>query len=223
MYFFAINNLELIDALDQSKTEYKYFEGELMDIAKHAFKSNKNYPLLFQIKWPRGIYRNQLYVSEEFINIINENNIQGFDFQQIWDSDQKLEKRLFWTIKNKEKDLYLISSQIVINGIKPYPIKKCILSSKQILWLCSELRKLKKNDIKNGINQLSHLTDDCALYVSISIFKEHANIVLNPLWNNKKLNGLENVLLPISLDSKNPLADNIEPFLLDLEYSIKKR
>lgn len=192
-----------------------------MGIKKYAFKSDIKYPLLFQSSLPHGRICRPLFVTENFVKILRENEVKGFKYKQIWDSEETLERRLFWEIKPLNENGFHISTRIVVNGLEPFPMKECILNSKQIQWLCSELRKLKKDDFKNELNKLKHIDQECRLLVSISIFDDNSCIVLNPIWKDKKKDLLENVQLPISIKSKNPLKDNVEPFLKDLEGHIK--
>lgn len=79
------NNLEIVDALDEEKTEYEYFEGDIIDVEKYVFKKME-YPPLFQLKLPNGYVPLYYFVTDEFIKIVNDNNLKGFLFKEVWDS-----------------------------------------------------------------------------------------------------------------------------------------
>ena len=82
-----MNNLQIIDALD-AKTEFDYFENEIIGIEKISFKK-MNYPPLFQITLPDGFVELDYYVTDEFIEYIEKNNLKGFLFKEVWDSGKE--------------------------------------------------------------------------------------------------------------------------------------
>ena len=45
------------------------------------------YPPLFQITLPDGYVELDYFVTDEFIKFINDNNIKGFKFEQVWDNE----------------------------------------------------------------------------------------------------------------------------------------
>ena len=51
--FILINNLFVIDCLDNEKTEYEYFEKDIIGVEKYSFK-RLDYPPLFQITLANG-------------------------------------------------------------------------------------------------------------------------------------------------------------------------
>ena len=85
--FILINNLFVIDCLDNEKTEYEYFEKDIIGVEKYSFKQ-LDYPPLFQITLPNGYVELFYFVTDEFIKIINDNNIKGFLFEEVWDSEK---------------------------------------------------------------------------------------------------------------------------------------
>ena len=85
--FILINNLFVIDCLDNEKTEYEYFEKDIIGVEKYSFK-RLDYPPLFQITLPNGYVELFYFVTDEFIKIINDNNIKGFLFEEVWDSEK---------------------------------------------------------------------------------------------------------------------------------------
>ena len=85
--FILINNLFVIDCLDNEKTEYEYFEKDIIGVEKYSFK-RLDYPPLFQITLPNGYVELFYFVTDEFIKIINDNDIKGFLFEEVWDSEK---------------------------------------------------------------------------------------------------------------------------------------
>ena len=85
--FILINNLFVIDCLDNEKTEYEYFEKDIIGVEKYSFKQ-LDYPPLFQITLPNGYVELFYFVTDEFIKIINDNDIKGFLFEEVWDSEK---------------------------------------------------------------------------------------------------------------------------------------
>lgn len=85
--FYLFNNLNVISALDMNKTEFEILQGIIVGIKKHIFL-NQQYPFLFQIKLPTGFVIRNYFVTDEFIKIINDNNIKGFLFEEVWDSEK---------------------------------------------------------------------------------------------------------------------------------------
>ena len=84
--FILLNNLLVIDALDNEKTEFEYFEDDIAGVENYAFKE-LDYPPLFQITLPDGYVELDYFVTDEFIQFVNDNNIKGFLFKEVWDSE----------------------------------------------------------------------------------------------------------------------------------------
>ena len=85
--FYLFNNLTVIDALDVEKTEFKTFEDIIIGVEKPAFLKQQ-YPFLFQVIEPTGFVVRDYYVTDEFKKIIEDNNIKGFLFKELWDSEK---------------------------------------------------------------------------------------------------------------------------------------
>lgn len=85
--FILLNNLKILDCLDNEKTKYEYFEKDIIGVEKYSFKQ-LDYPPLFQITLPNGYVELFYFVTDEFIKIINDNNIKGFLFEEVWDSEK---------------------------------------------------------------------------------------------------------------------------------------
>lgn len=83
--FFLLNNLAIVDALDANKTEFEVLQDIIVGVKKYMFL-NQQYPFMFQIKLPTGFVLRNYYVTDEFINFVNDNNLKGFLFKEVWDS-----------------------------------------------------------------------------------------------------------------------------------------
>lgn len=86
--FILLNNTLVIDGLNSAKTKYEYFENDIIGVEEYSFKQ-LDYPPLFQISLPNGYIPIFYFVTDEFIDIVNKNNIKGFKFEKIWDSEMK--------------------------------------------------------------------------------------------------------------------------------------
>ena len=85
--FILLNNTLVIDGLNSAKTKYEYFENDIIGVEEYSFKQ-LDYPPLFQISLPNGYIPIFYFVTDEFIDIVNRNNIKGFKFEKIWDSEK---------------------------------------------------------------------------------------------------------------------------------------
>ena len=85
--FTLLNNTLVIDGLNSKKTKYEYFENDIIGVECYSFKQ-LDYPPLFQIALPNGYVPIFYFVTDEFIDIVKKNNIKGFKFEEIWDSEK---------------------------------------------------------------------------------------------------------------------------------------
>lgn len=206
--FYFLNVLTKLPALDRDKTVFEYFEEYLVGVEKYHFRTDIAYPPLFRCYLDANtVIFNDVFATDELRQIVDKSRLKGFQFTEIWDSEEKRDRRFSWSIEKRKDGKVLISGTIFVNGVGPYPTKKCILNSDQIRWLCSELRKLKPDDLSDEHATLGFVTKECELYVSI--LNENACIIINPLWHDKKLLFGDNLQIPFD--------DTLEPFLLDLE------
>lgn len=79
---YAINVLDVVDCLDYSRSEFKYFsDGEIMDIVRYAFKADcirdKH---IFKV---RESPLNRVLVSEEFKNVVEGSGLEGLIFRLV--------------------------------------------------------------------------------------------------------------------------------------------
>lgn len=81
--FYVVNVTDIIDCLDYEKSELKCFpsSGRVMRVIKYVFKIEKlkNTTIFKLPEFPKGIS----YVTENFKNIVEENNIKGFKFKEL--------------------------------------------------------------------------------------------------------------------------------------------
>ena len=85
--FILCNNLEVIDSLDKHKTKFKYFESDIFGVEQYFFK-DYDYPPLFQVKLPNSLIIRDYLVTNDFVRIVNDNNLKGFLFEEVWDSEK---------------------------------------------------------------------------------------------------------------------------------------
>lgn len=80
---YVVNVTDMIDCLDYDKSEIKRFSssGRVMRIIKYVFKTEKltNATIFKLPEFPKAIS----YVTEEFKNVVEENNIKGFKFKEL--------------------------------------------------------------------------------------------------------------------------------------------
>lgn len=80
---YVVNIINIIDCLDYDKSEINRFpsSGRVMRVIKYVFKIEKlkNATIFKLPEFPKGIS----YVTEEFKNVVEENNIKGFKFKEL--------------------------------------------------------------------------------------------------------------------------------------------
>ena len=80
---YVVNITNIIDCLDYDKSEIKRFpsSGRVMRVIKYVFKIEKlrNTTIFKLPEFPKGIS----YVTENFKNIVEKNNIKGFKFKEL--------------------------------------------------------------------------------------------------------------------------------------------
>ena len=91
---YGINVLSVLKALDYDNSEYRTFtDGEIMVILKYSFIekciSNKN---IFKITDESRT--SSPFVSELFKKTVEDNNLTGFEFELVWDSEEKTKRYL---------------------------------------------------------------------------------------------------------------------------------
>ena len=87
--FMGINVTTVLDAIDYGKSVYKTFRDgkRIMAFKKYDFRSDvvRDVPI-FKINDERSRYA---FVSDEFKQTVESNNLSGFIFKLVWDSEQE--------------------------------------------------------------------------------------------------------------------------------------
>lgn len=88
--YWGINVINVLDVIDYSKSRYRtYSDGKrIMVFQKYAFRECEELTKtnIFKIKDEPTRWA---FVSDEFKKLVEENNLKGFVFQLVWDSDEK--------------------------------------------------------------------------------------------------------------------------------------
>lgn len=85
--FYLFNNLNVISGLDINKTEFEIIQDIIVGVKRPVFL-NQKYPSIFQIKLSSGFVIRDYYVTDEFKKFVIDNNIKGFLFKEVWDSEK---------------------------------------------------------------------------------------------------------------------------------------
>ncbi len=80
--YFAINVLQILDCLDYERSEFSYY-GPLKKIIRYEFKSDciRGIPIF---KLPI-LNRVTTYVTDEFKQLVEDNNLTGLEFRKVWE------------------------------------------------------------------------------------------------------------------------------------------
>ena len=86
--YWGINVVSVLDVLDYSKSIYRIFPNtnKIAIVEKYAIRNCadlKNHNIFKIVDEPRG----RSFVSEKFKNAVEQNNLTGFLFELVWDSD----------------------------------------------------------------------------------------------------------------------------------------
>lgn len=214
---YIMNVLSCIDALDQKCTQFEYFEKDRIGVEIYWFRQDISYPPLFRCYLDKDTrIPLEVFATDELKTIVEAHGLEGFMFKELWDSEATASRSLSWTITKRKDNSFLVTTLIQVNGIGPYPEKKCVLDTVQIRWLCTEVRKLKKESLDpDDQNMISFETSSCRFVVSVLFNKDTAMVILNPMWKDTKKNYMDNVQLP--LECIRPFIDDLERQLADCE------
>ena len=87
--YYGINVINVLNVLDYENAEYKLFKssGRIMKIMKYEFRvCDELYESnIFKIV---DEPRSYVFVSNEFKQCVEDNNLSGFKFQLVWDSEK---------------------------------------------------------------------------------------------------------------------------------------
>lgn len=81
--YYAFNTTCVIDALDQEQSQFERFrDGRVMDIKRHVFDADKiGISAIFLLPYLR---RSRVYVTDLFVERVQEARLTGFDFRLVW-------------------------------------------------------------------------------------------------------------------------------------------
>lgn len=87
--FFAINVTSILDVINYGESKFVRFKcsDKILAFQKYAFNlcdeliSNNIFKIVDEPK-------RRAFVSESFVNTAVENDLKGFDFRLVWDSDE---------------------------------------------------------------------------------------------------------------------------------------
>lgn len=86
--FYGINIISVLDVIDYSKSQYRTFSDgkKIMAFQKYVFKMCRELEInnIFKIVDEK---RRRAFVSDRFKNAVEENNLKGFKFKLVWDSE----------------------------------------------------------------------------------------------------------------------------------------
>lgn len=81
--YYALNILNIIDALDKENSEISYnrVTGRVSRVFRHVFHADKiEGQFIFKVPETKGL---EVYISEDFKRIAEENGLKGLDFSKV--------------------------------------------------------------------------------------------------------------------------------------------
>ena len=88
--YYCINIIKVLDVIDRKKSEYKTFSDgkRIMRFIRYSFKENSIIEKANIFKIIDHKCSNSPFVSEEFKKCVEDNKLEGFVFEEIWDSEK---------------------------------------------------------------------------------------------------------------------------------------
>jgi hypothetical protein len=88
--YYLINVLNTVDAINYNKAVLeKLSTGLIIGFEKYAFLANKvEGQIIFKTFLNQRLHSSTVLVSDEFRNKVLENNLKGFEFVEVWDSEE---------------------------------------------------------------------------------------------------------------------------------------
>ena len=172
---FIFNNLTaLVDILEE-KSIYKKFKEYIIDVEKYFFKKI-DYLFVFQIKLSNNLVLPDYFVTDEFVKIVEENNLKGFLFEEVWNS----ENEMGWSDDIVNNMRSIEEYEIYKNaGLMEFEIcgKKCLIRT-GINWsYIDEDGYSNKERIKQGLSPL----DENGKAIELHHLGQHKNSPLAEL------------------------------------------
>jgi hypothetical protein len=88
--YFLLHFLKYLNAIDYEKAELiKLRSGAITGVEKYAFKpSIIKDEHLFKVTLGDRHYTTAVFVTEEFKQMLENSNLKGFEFIEVWDSNE---------------------------------------------------------------------------------------------------------------------------------------
>ena len=88
--YYIVNVLNVIDGLNYEKSEFeKRDDGRPYSINKFSLRPNiVNNISIFKLFLEDRIYSTEIFVSQEVKDIVEENGLTGFSFEEVWRDDE---------------------------------------------------------------------------------------------------------------------------------------
>ena len=88
--YYIVNVLNIIDGINYEKSEFeKRDNGRPYSVNKFSFRPNiVNNISIFKLFLDDRIYSTNLFVSQEVKDIVEENGLTGFSFEEVWRDDE---------------------------------------------------------------------------------------------------------------------------------------
>lgn len=113
--FFAVNIINVLEgAVDEDNSKIIRFDsGDVMTIEEFVFHENivQGNPI-FKIK--ELCVGNTQFVTEEFVNVVKENQLEGFCFELVWDSERLPNKNQYIVDFEKRVDVLPLQQREII-------------------------------------------------------------------------------------------------------------
>ena len=144
--FYAYNATTIVDALDKSLSEVIYFSSSsspddvrAMDVEEYAFVPFKvQGVVVFRI--PQ--LGTEVFVTDVFEQRVRENNLQGFDLQEVWSQDSPVQASGSSSSRLSSAKSQSVVIDLKLRATRPYPQEK-----KRIGLLMDELDQLLVQDL----------------------------------------------------------------------------
>ncbi|PGB01594.1 imm11 family protein [Bacillus toyonensis] len=89
--YYLMNVLNTVDAINYNKAVFeKLSTGLIIGFEKYAFLVNRvEGQIIFKTFLNQRLHSSTVLVSDEFRNTVLENNLKGFEFVEVWNSEER--------------------------------------------------------------------------------------------------------------------------------------
>ncbi|MGE6400327.1 imm11 family protein [Bacillus cereus] len=89
--YYLMNVLNTVDAINYNKAVFeKLSTGLIIGFEKYAFFANRvEGQIIFKTFLNQRLHSSTVLVSDEFRNTVLESNLKGFEFVEVWDSEER--------------------------------------------------------------------------------------------------------------------------------------